>query len=135
MRVKIHPMTQKLLAVLVALSTLAVIVTGQQYLILRSEKEILLARRTMDESFLSAIKAAGGESNSEIAQQLARKKMSIESSYSAQAAMLSQLEIRALADMIAWCVVLVISGVALILNGRKQHMAGVSSSMPPRAVE
>lgn len=126
MHVKVHSMTQKLLAVLVALSTLAVIVTGQQYLILRSEKEILLARRTMDESFLSAIKAAGGESNSEIAQQLARKKMSIESSYSAQAAMLSQLEIRALADTIAWCVVLVISGVALILNGRKQHVAGVS---------
>jgi len=127
--------TQQLLAALVALSTLAVIVTGQQYLILRSENEMLLARRTLDESFLTAIRVAGGESNSEIAEQLARKKTSIEGSYSAQAAMVRQLKIRALADTVAWCVVLIISGVVLIINARKQPTSGVSPAVPSASTE
>ena len=120
-----HTMTNLLMSILVALSGLGAIVAGQQYLLLRSENEMLLARRTLDESFLIAIGVAGGASNPEIAQQLERKKTSIEGSYSAQAVMIRQLEIRALADTVAWFVVLVISGVALTLNVRKQPKSGI----------
>jgi hypothetical protein len=119
-----HSATRLLISILVALSGLGAIVAGQQYLFLQSEKEIMLARRTVDESFLSAIRVAGGESNPEIAQQLARRQTSIEGTYSGEAAMIRQLEIRAMADTIAWFVVIVLSGLALTINWRKQARSG-----------
>jgi len=124
-----------LMVILVALSGLSAIIAGQQYLLLRSETEMLLARRTLDESFLTAIGVAGGASNPEIAQQLERKKTSIEGSYSAQAAMIRQLEIRALANTVAWFAVIVLSGVALIISERKQPKSGASPSISPVKME
>jgi hypothetical protein len=110
--------TYGLMYFMVALSVMGVIVASQQYLILLSEEEVILTRRTLEESFLSAIRRAGGESNPEIAQQLVRRKSSVEDTYSGATAMIAQLKIRALADTIAWCVVLGISGWALIINAR-----------------
>ncbi len=117
------------MSVLVAFSGLGATVAGQQYLILQSEQEMLLARRTLDESFLTAMKVAGGESNPEMAQELARRKMIIEDTYSGAASMIRQLEIRAMADTVAWFVVIVLSGVALTINWRKQ-----TKSVDPPAV-
>lgn len=119
-----HSATRLFISILVALSGLGAIIAGQQYLFLQTEKEIMLARRTLDESFLSAIRVAGGESNPEIAQQLARRQTSIEGSYSGEAAMIRQLEIRAMADTVAWFVVIALSGVALTINWRKPTKLG-----------
>jgi len=126
-----HATTNLLMSILVALSGLGAIVAGQQYLILQSEEEAMLTRRTLDESFLTAIGVAGGASNPEIVHQLERKKSSIEGSYSAQAIMIHQLEIRAMADTIAWFVVIVVSGVALTINWRKQLKSSIPPSMSP----
>lgn len=112
--------TYGLMYFMVALSVMGVIVASQQYFVLQSEEEVILARRTLEESFLSAIRGAGGESNLEIAQQLVRRKASIEDTYSGAVAMNRQLEIRALADLIGWCVVLGISGWTLIINSHKK---------------
>jgi hypothetical protein len=119
-----HSATRLLISILVALSGLGAIVAGQQYLFLQSENEMMLVRRTLDESFLSAIRIAGGESNPEIAQLLARRQTSIEGTYSGEAAMIRQLEIRAMADTIAWFVVIILSGLALTINWRKQTRSG-----------
>lgn len=116
---KARSTTYVLMAILVALSGLGALVASQQYFILQTEKEMMLARRTLDESFLTAMKVVGGESNPEMAQELAHRKTIIEGTYSSAAAMIRQLEIRALADTIGWCVVFVISGWALSLNNRK----------------
>lgn len=109
-----------LLYILVTLSGLGVVVASQQYYFLQAQKEVTLARRTLDESFLTTMKALGGESNSQLDKELAHRKVIIEGADSSAAAMVRQLEIRALADTIAWCIVLVISGVALVINGRKR---------------
>ena len=48
---------------LVTVSGLGALVASQQYFILQSEEEMVWARQTSEESFLSAIGQAGGESN------------------------------------------------------------------------
>ena len=131
----VHSATNLLMSILVALSGLGAIVAGQQYLILQSEQETMLARRTLDESFLTAMKVVGGESNPEMAQELARRKMIIEDTYSGAAGMIRQLEIRALAYTVAWFIVLIISGVALTLNMRKQAKSGDPSAVSSALME
>ena len=116
-----------------ALSVLGFIVAFQQYVILQSEAEGLLAQRTVDETFLSAIKLAGGESNPEIAQLLGDRKTGIESIYTGAAAVNRVLEISALADTIAWCVVFAISCWALFANERKQSKSSDSPSISSEA--
>jgi hypothetical protein len=49
--------------------------------------------------------------------------------------MIRQLEIRALADTIAWFIVLIISGVALTLNMRKQVKSGDPSPVSSALME
>ena len=71
------------------------------------------------------MKVVGGESNQEMDKELAQRKTIIQSIYSSAAAMIHQLEIRALVDTVAWFVILVISGVVLTLNVRKQPKPGV----------
>ena len=112
--------TYVLMAILVALSGLGVVVAVQQYVFLRVQKEIVLNRRALDESFLSSMKAMGDESNLELDKELARRKVIIEGMDSTDTTMIRQLEIRAIAHIAAWCVVFVISGVTLFLNWRKR---------------
>jgi hypothetical protein len=121
--------------ILVALSGLGVLVASQQYFFLQAQKEMTLARRTLDESFLITMKVVGGESNPQMVKELAQRKTIIEGADSSAAAMIRQLEIRAIADTIAWCVVLVIAGVALFLNVRKQPKAGVPPSVSSVSME
>ncbi len=116
----IRSTTYVLMYFLVALSLMGIVVASQQYFILQSEKKMMSARRTLDESFIIVMKAIGGESNPNMAKELTHQKSILEGSYSSAAAMIHQLEIRAIADFIAWCVVFMISGLALILNHRKQ---------------
>jgi hypothetical protein len=111
--------TYFLMYILVALSGLGALVASQEYFFLQAQKEVALNRRALDESFLTVMKAVGGESNLEIEKELAQRKRIIEDVDSSDAAMIRQLEVRAIVDTTAWCVVLVISGLALILNGRK----------------
>ena len=124
MRTSTRSTTYALMYFLVALSVLGGIVASQQYFFLQSEKVVMSARRTLDESFLIAMKAVGGESNPKMDKELAQQETIIEGTYSSAAAIIRQLEIRALADTIAWCVVLVISGWALIINARKKPKSG-----------
>lgn len=123
--------TSFLLAILVALSAMGGIVAGQQYFFLQGQKEMALIRREQDESFLIVMKAVGGESNPEMDKELALQKVIIKGADSSAAVMIRQLEIRAIADFIAWCVVLVMSWLALFLNVRKQPKPGVPLSRPP----
>lgn len=116
----IRSTTSILMVILVALSAMGWMVAGQQYFILQGQKEMALIRREQDESFLIVMKAIGGESNPEMDKELALQKVIIKGADSSAGGMIRQLEIRAIADFIAWCVVFVISGVALVLNHRKQ---------------
>ena len=116
----IRSMTFILMAILVALSGLGAVVAVQQYVFLRGQNEIVLNRRALDESFIISMKAMGGESNPELDEELAHRKVVIEGMDSTDTAMIRQLEIRAIVSVIAWCVAFVISGVALVLNHRKQ---------------
>lgn len=110
----------RLMILLVAVAGLAALAASQQYFILQSEEVMVLARQTSEESFISTIRQAGGESNPEIAQRLAQRKSSIEGIYLGAADMIRHLEIRAMADLVGWCVVLGISGWVLIITTRKK---------------
>jgi hypothetical protein len=105
---------------LVAFSVMGVIVASQQYFILQSEEKMMLVRQTLDESFIVTMKRMGGESNPELAKELAHQKTILEGNYSSAATMIAQLKIRALTETIAWCVVFIISSWTLIVNHRKQ---------------
>lgn len=83
----------------------------------------MLARRTRDESFIDTLKRMGEESNPEMAKELAHKKTILDGSYSSAATTIAQLEIRALAETIAWGVAFITSSWTLILNHRKQPEA------------
>ena len=113
----------RLMIVLVAISGLAALAASQQYFILQSEEVMVSARQTSEESFISTIGRAGGESNPEVAQRLAQRKSSIEGIYSSAADMIHQLEIRAMADLIGWCMVLGIAGWVLIITTRKKQQS------------
>ncbi len=121
--------THRLMIFLVALSGLAALAASQQYFILQSEEVMVLARQTSEESFISTIGQAGGESNPEIAQRLAQRKSSIEGIYSSAVGMIRHLEIRAMADLVGWCVVLGISGWVLIITTRKKPNLNSSSAV------
>lgn len=112
--------TYGLMYFLVAFSVMGVTVASQQYFILQSEEKMTLARRTLDESFIVTMKRMGGESNPELAKELAHQKTILEGSYSSAATMIAQLKIRALTETIGWCVVFIISSWTLIVNHRKQ---------------
>ena len=112
--------TYVLMIVLGSIASMGVIVGGQQYFFLQAVKEMALTQRTLDESFLITMKVMGGESNSKMDKELALQKEIIEGVDSSVAAMIRQLEIRAIADVIAWGVIFIISVWALILNNRKQ---------------
>ena len=117
---RVRSTTYALMYFLVFFSVLGVVVASQQYFILQSEEKSMSARRTLDESFIVGMKAMWGESNPDMAKELTHQKTILEASYSGAAAMIHQLEIRAIADLIIWGVFFVISGWALILEGRKQ---------------
>jgi hypothetical protein len=112
--------TYVLMAILVAFSGLEAVVAVQQYVFLQGQKELALIRREQDESFLIVMKAVGGESNLELDKALALRKVIIEGMGSTDTAMIRQLEVRAIAGVIGWCVVFAISGVTLFLNRRRQ---------------
>ncbi len=112
--------TYGLMYFLVAFSVMGVIVASQQYFILQSEEKMMLVRQTLDESFIVTMKRMGGESNPELAKELAHQKTILEGNYSSAATMIAQLKIRALTETIAWCVVFIISSWTLIINHRKQ---------------
>jgi hypothetical protein len=108
------------MGILIAISGMGMLVAGQQYVFLQAQKDDALSRRTLDESFLVFMKAAEAESNPVIDEELAHRKTIIKVVDSNAAAMIGQLEFRAIADFIAWCVVLVISTVVGFLNNRKE---------------
>jgi hypothetical protein len=112
--------TTILMAILLVLSALGTIVAIQQYATVRVEKNTNLIRQSLDESFLIVMKSVGGESNPQLDKELARRKEIIEGVDSGAAFVTDQLEFRVIADVIAWCVVFVISVWALSLNNRKQ---------------
>ena len=112
--------TTILMAILLALSTVGTIVAIQQYATVRMEKHEALVRQSIDESFLIVMKAVGGDSNPQLDKELARHKKAMEDLDSGAAFVTDQIEFRVIADVIAWCVVFVISGWALFLNDRKQ---------------
>ena len=124
--------TRRLMILLVALSGFGAILSAQQYGFVHAQKEIELARHTLDESILSYVQAAGGGSNHEVAQRLAHRKTILEGTYTSIAILIRQIEIRAIADLIGWCVVLGISGRTLIITARKKpkldHRPAVSST-------
>jgi hypothetical protein len=84
------------------------------------EKHEALIRQSIDESFLIVMKAVGGDSNPQLDKELARHKKAMGDLDSGAAFVTDQLEFRVIADVIAWCVVFVISVWALSLNNRKQ---------------
>jgi hypothetical protein len=110
---------------LVALSVLGIVVASQQYFILQSEEKMLLARQTLNESFIVAMQRIGAESNPELAKEVSHQKTIFEESYSSAATIIAQLKIRALTETIAWCVVFVISSWTLIVTYRRQSVSGV----------
>lgn len=117
--------TYGLIYFLVALSVLGIVISSQQYFMLQSEEKMLLARQTLNETFIVAMQRIGAESNPELAKEVSHQKTIFEESYSSAAIMLSQLKIRALTETIAWCVVFVISSWILIVAHRRQSMFGV----------
>ena len=117
---KVRSTTYVLMYILVAFSGLGALIASQQYFILQGQKEMALIRQTQDESFFIVMKAVGGESNPEIGKELAHRKVEIKAADSSAAIVIGQLEIRAIADVIGWCVVFIMAGVALFLNNRKQ---------------
>lgn len=117
---RVRSTTYVLIVILGAISTMGAIVAGQQYFYVRVQKEMALIRREQDESFLIVMKAVGGESNPQLDKELALQKVIIKGADSSAGGMIRQLEIRAIADFIAWCVIFVLSGWALILDDRKQ---------------
>lgn len=123
--------TTILMVVLVALSGLGATVAGQQYVTVRVEKNMTLSRQALDESFLTAVQFIWCRSNPELDKKLAVHKKEMEDFDSGAAFATDQLEFRVIADVIAWCVVFVISGWALFLNNRKQPKPGVPLSRPP----
>lgn len=121
-----------MMVILVALSGAGgAVVAAQQYFLLQHQKELTLVRRTLDESFLAALKVKGGEAIPEIAKEMTERRTIIEHTDSNAAEIIRQLEIRAVIDTTAWCVVFVISGVALFLNKRKVIKPGVPLTAPP----
>ena len=127
--------TYVLMYILVALSGLGALVASQQYFFLQAQKEMALARRTLDESFLITMKVVGGESNPQMDKEVAQRKTIIDGADSSAAAMIRQLEIRAIFDIIAWCMVFAISGVALFLNLRKRPKPDVSTPVSSASME
>lgn len=118
-------MTYGLMYFLVAFSVIGGTIASQQYFILQSEEQTILVRRTLDESFIITMKRMGGESNSELAKELAHQKMILDGSHSSAVTTIAQLKMRALTETIAWCAVFIISSWALILNHRRQSSADV----------
>lgn len=116
----IRSTTYGLMYFLVAFSVMGAVVASQQYFILQSEEKMMLVRQTLDESFIVTVQRMGGESNPELAKELAHQKTILEGSYSSAAAMIAQLKIRALMETIGWVVVFIISSWTLIVNHRKQ---------------
>lgn len=116
--------TYGLMYFLVAFSVIGGTVASQQYFILQSEEKTMVVRRTLDESFIVTMKRMGGESNPELAKELAHQKTILEESYSSAATMIAQLKIRALMETVAWCVVFTISSWTLIVNHRKHRRNG-----------
>jgi hypothetical protein len=113
--------THRLMIFLVALSGLGVLVAGQQYMSLRLEETMVSARQTLEESFLSdSLRGPGSESSPELAQRLADRKTAIAGTYSGATDAIRYLEIRAIADFVGWCVVLSVSGWALIITAPKK---------------
>jgi hypothetical protein len=99
--------THRLMIFLVALSGLGVLVAGQQYMSLRLEETMVSARQTLEESFLSdSLRGPGSESSPELAQRLAERKTAIAGTYSGAT--------------VGWCVVLSVSGWALIITAPKK---------------
>ena len=116
--------TYVLILILGAISTMGAIVAGQQYFSVLVQKEMALIRHEQDESFLIVMKSVRGESDPQLDKELALQKVIIKGADSSAGGMIRQLEIRAIADLIAWCVVLVISVWGLFLNDRKQAEQG-----------
>ena len=112
--------TSILMAILLALSTLGIIVASQQYVTVRVGKNMTLSRQALDESFLNAVQFVWCRSNPELDKKRAVHKKEMEDFDSGPAFVTDQLEFRAIADAIAWCVVFVVSVWALSLNNRKQ---------------
>jgi hypothetical protein len=78
-------MTYGFMYFLLAFSVIGGTVASQQYFILQSEDQTLLVRRTLDESFILTMKRMGGESNPELAKELAHQKTILEGSHSSAA--------------------------------------------------
>lgn len=117
--------THRLMIFLVAFSGLGALVAGQQYMSLQLEETMISARQTLEESFLSdLLRGVESESPPEIVQRLADRKTTTASTYSGATAAIRYLKIRAMADFIGWCLVLVISGVALVLTRNKKPKQG-----------
>lgn len=114
---------------------MGVIVASQQYFFLQMEKDVALSRQGLERSFLITVKTIGGQLAPEIDKELAGHKELIEAIESSAAGVIGQVEVRVIADVIAWCVVFVISGWALFLNNRKQPKPGVPPAVSSASSE
>jgi hypothetical protein len=124
MFIKVPSTTSILIGIVVALSGIGGVVASQQYFFLQVQKKEAFIRRTLDESDLIGIKALGDASTLEVNKlmnkEVAHRKIIIEGVDSNTAATIAQLEVRAIIDIIAWCMVLFLSAWAGTLNDRKQ---------------
>jgi len=105
---------------LVAFSAVGIVIASQQYFILQSEETTMLARQTLDESFIAAMQKIGGDSIPELAKELDHQKNNLKKIHSSAATTIAHLKVRALVEIFAWCVVFSISGWTLIINHHKQ---------------
>ena len=117
---------------LVAFSAVCTVISSQQYFILQSEETTMLARQTLDESFVVAMQKIGGDSIPELAKELDHQKKNLKKIHSSAATTIAHLKVRALVEIFAWCVVLGISGWTLIINHHKHKQ---SSPDTPRERE
>lgn len=126
----------RLMIFLVAFSGLGALVAGQQYMSLQLEETMISARQTLEESLLSdLLKGVESVSPPEIAQRLADRKTTIATTYSGATAAIRHLKIRAMADFIGWCLVLVIAGMALVLTRDKKPKQGAPPAVSPATSE
>lgn len=128
--------THRLMIFLVAFSGLGTLVAGQQYMSLHLEETMISTRQTLEKSFLSdLLREVESEAPPEIAQRLADRKTTIATTYSGATAAIRYLKIRAMADFIGWCLVLVIAGVALVLTRDKKPKQDDPHAVSPAANE
>lgn len=119
-----------LAAILVAISTLGAVVAGQQYFFLQMAKDAVLSQRLLEETFFSTIKIAAGGTVPEVEKEVVAQSARMEQVGASVTALVGQVEKRAVADFVGWCVTWVLSSMMLFIGRKRGPLNGQPHSVP-----